>query len=397
MTDKLSFAVLAADEVDRRSISAGLAATGAIRVVAEASRPEDLEPALRGAARVGLYLDLSGEAEKALGWIEALAEPKPAVLAGGPSDPEVILRAMRAGALAYFPRHAFDDELARVAQRLQQRAAAHAPARAGRAIAVLGSKGGVGTTTVACELAASLASRAARTALLDAKAYFGDVALHLDFTPSHTLTDVASRADDLDAAYLATVAQRHEGSGVHVVAAPASPEEADGITAAHVQRSLELLRSEFDYVVVDLPRITDETALQCLDKADVILLVTTAEVPALARARQHATLLEQLGHGADKLRVVANRCGRPGVLSDEDPLRAVGLAPAAYLPEDARTVSDSLASGRPVAVIAPRSKLAAAIARLADEVRVKDAAPDAGDGAPAAKTSRLGRLFGRVR
>jgi MinD-like ATPase involved in chromosome partitioning or flagellar assembly len=60
-------------------------------------------------------------------------------------------------------------------------------------------------------------------------------------------------------------------------------------------------------------------------------------------------------------------------------------------------VSDSLASGRPVAVIAPRSKLAAAIARLADEVRVKDAAPDAGDGAPAAKTSRLGRLFGRVR
>jgi pilus assembly protein CpaE len=185
---------------------------------------------------------------------------------------------------------------------------------------------------------------------------------------------------------------------VHVVAAPANPEEADGITPAHVQRSLELLKAEFDVVVVDLPRITDEAALHCLDKADLILLITTADVPALARARQHATLLDQLGHGADKIRIVANRCGRPGILSDEDPLRAVGLAPAAWLPEDARTAADSLASGRPISTLAPRSKLAAAFAGLGDLVRPKTEAADADEDAqPAPKKQRLGRLFGRVR
>ncbi|HVH07578.1 MAG TPA: P-loop NTPase, partial [Myxococcota bacterium] len=394
MTDKLSFAVLALDDAARTAIGAGLSATGAIRVVAGAARPEDLEPALRGAARVGLYLDLGGEPDKALGWIEALAEPKPAVLAGGPNEPALILRAMRAGALAYFPDHAFDAELARVAMRLQEQAAAHAPARAGRAIAVLGAKGGVGTTTIACELAAALARPGARTALLDAKAYFGDVALHLDFTPSHTLADVASRADDLDAAYLATVAQRHELTGVHVVAAPASPEDADAIAPGHVQRSLELLKSEFAYVVVDLPRITDEAALACLDRADLILLVTTAEVPALARARQHAALLDQLGHSPDKIRVVANRCGRPGVLADEDPLRAVGLAPAAYLPDEASAASDALASGRPIAVVAPRSTFAAARAGLVDEVRVKES--PAGDSFTRTSSTRPARAAANV-
>jgi len=397
MTPKLSFAVLAPEAETRAAIVQGLTATGAIRVVADAGRPEEIETGLRGAAQVGLYLDLSGDADKALGWIEALAEPKPPVLAGGPADPALILRAMRAGVLGYFPGHAFDGELVRLAQRLQEEAAEKAPHKAGHAIAVLGAKGGVGCTTVACELAAGLAKRSGRVALLDGKPYFGDAALHLDFAPAYTLADVAAQADDLDGAFLATVAQRHEASGVHVVAAPASPEDADGISAAHVQRSLELLRTEFDFVVVDLPRITDETTLQCLDKADLVVLVTTAEVPALARARQHLALLDQLGHAGEKVRVVANRASRPGMLSDEDPVKAVGIEAAAYLPDEPQAAADSLATGRPVSC-AGKGKLAAAFGGLTDEIRGRfGATGEAGD-EPAATSKRgLGRFFRRVR
>jgi pilus assembly protein CpaE len=153
-----------------------------------------------------------------------------------------------------------------------------------------------------------------------------------------------------------------------VVAAPLNPEEADGIQAGHLQRALELLRGEFDFVVADLPRITDEAALQCLDKSDLVVLVTTSDVPSLVRAKQHLALLEQLGHGAEKVRVVANRSSRPGVLAGEDPLRAIGVEAAAYVPCDADALEASLASGRPLCAAAPKSKFAAAFAGLAGEI-----------------------------
>jgi Flp pilus assembly CpaE family ATPase len=366
MQDKISFAVLSPNEASRAAIAQGLAATGLIRVVTDAARPEELETTLQNAARVGVYVDVSDDPDKALGWIEALTEPKPPVLAGGPADPQIILRAMRAGALAYFPEHDFCEELGRVASRLQAQVAAEAPPKQGQVLAVLGVKGGVGCTTIACELAASLAAGGGEVVLVDAKAYFGDVALHLDVTPAYTLAEVAAQAGDLDGTFLSTVAHRHEASGVHVVAAPSSPEEADGIDANLIDRSIELLRGEFDWVVVDMPRITDEATLLIIDKADQVVVVTTPEVPALVRARQHLSLLDQLGVSEDKRHVVANSATRPGLLSDEDPVKAVGIQAVAYVPHDDVTMQASLATGKPASVTGgPKCKVAPVFADLA--------------------------------
>ncbi len=364
MHDKIPFAVLSTEEPARASIAQSMVATGAIRVVAEASRPEELEATLRGNPKLGLYLDLNSDAEEALDWIEALPEPAPPLLAGGPAEPQVILRAMRAGALGFFPDHQFDDELYRISARLRSQTAAEAPAAMGRAIAVLGVKGGVGSTTVACEIAASLARCGARVAIVDAKTCFGDVALHFDVSPAYTLADVAGHADDLDAAFLATVAHLHQDSGVQVVAAPRDPEEAEAIAACHLERAIELLQAEFDWVVVDLPRITDEISLQILDRAEQTLLVTTTEVTALARAQQHRKILEQLGHGEGKVHLVANRASRSSLLGEEDPFAILGLEAEAQLPDDPAAFSASIESGSPVSAAGP-SKVASAFFELA--------------------------------
>lgn len=363
MHDKIPFAVLSTQEPVRASIAQGMAASGAIRVVADASRPEDLEAMLQSNSKLGVYLDLGADAEQALGWVETLGEAAPPVLAGGPAEPQVILRAMRAGALGFFPDHQFDDELERITTRLQNQAALEAPAQLGRAVAVLGAKGGVGSTTVACEIAAALARTGARTAILDAKTCFGDVALHFDVSPAHTLADVAEQADDLDASFLATVAHLHEGSGVHVVAAPSDPAEAEGIDVVHVERAIELLQSEFDWVVVDLPRITDEISLQILDRVDQTLLVTTTELTSIARAQQHCKILEQLGHGEEKVHIVANRASRPSIVGDEDPFSLLGLSAHAHIPEDSDAFSASVEVGSPVSANG-RSKAATAFSDL---------------------------------
>jgi len=133
-----------------------------------------------------------------------------------------------------------------------------------------------------------------------------------------------------------------------------------------IERSIGFLRGEFDWVVVDLPRITDEAALQALDKSDAVVVVTTPDVPSLVRARQHLSLLDQLGHGEDKRHVVANCATRPGLLSDEDPVNAVGLQPVAYVPLDAETMEACLATGKPASVTGgPKCKVAPVFADLA--------------------------------
>jgi pilus assembly protein CpaE len=394
MTSRIPFAVLSADEDTRAAVARALGATGAVRIAADAASPAGVAAALRGPARTGLYVDLAGDAEALLAFVESLPEPRPPLLVGGPPEPALILRAMRAGALAYFPENELDAELERVAARLQGEHASEAPARRGRTVAVLGAKGGVGTTTVACEVAASLARAGARVAALDAKTSFGDLALRLDATPAYTLADVAARGDDLDAAFLASVACRTE-SGVHVVAAPNDPEEAEAIEPRHVEHGLELLLTEFDFVVVDLPRVTDELSLQLLDRADQVLLVATADVVCLARARQHARLLEQLGHAA-KVRLVLNRSAKPGLLSDDDRFGALGLEPAAFLPEDAAALAASVDAGRPVSM-GKGGKLGAAVAALASAVRDACGAAASTEEAPASAAGRLHHMIRSLR
>jgi len=363
MHDKIPFAVLSAEEPARAAIAQSMVATGAIRVVADASRPEELEAMLQNNSRLGVYVDLNGDSEQALGWIESFQEPAPPLLAGGPAEPQMILRAMRAGALGFFPDHQFDEELQRITARLQSQAAADAPSKLGRAVAVLGAKGGVGSTTVACGIAATLARCGGRVAVIDANTSFGDVALHFDVSPTYTLADVAGHSDDLDASFLATVAHLHEDSGVHVVAAPGDPEQAEDIAATHVDRAIELLQSEFDWVVVDLPRITDEISLQILDRVEQTILVTTTEVTALARAAQHRKILEQLGHGEGKVHLVANRASQASLLGEEDPFAILGLEAAGYVPDDSPAFTASIESGNPLPA-GGRGKVAGAFSEL---------------------------------
>ena len=332
------------------------------------TRRERLAEAIAARRPNLVFADLGPDPEALLDVLAAI-ESRPPLLVSGPSnDAALILRALELGAKHFFPAAPETDDLhrtlARIAGEPLPESSEH---RVAPIVAVMGAKGGVGTSFVACQLAVSLEAQGARTAIVDLNLPLGDVALYFDLHPKHTLAHVAKEADRLDSAYLRNLLARHH-SGVHVLASPTRLDEAMMIKADHVDRVLHLLREDFDWVVVDVSREWKETSIRALDLASQVLLVTLPDVATLSQARKHLDLLRRLGRPEEALHLVTNRNAAAGQLGDQDYLNFLGRVPEARIPNDFATTLLSVNEGRTIGEVAPRGPLQAAYDGLARQL-----------------------------
>src|SRR5688572_9295835 len=160
---------------------------------------------------------------------------------------------------------------------------ADVPGRAGaRMIAVQSLRGGTGCSTLAVNLALGLYSLWKEPAiLLDLTMTAGQVALMLNMTLKRTWADIARyTASDLDLDSLRSIISGHE-SGMHFIAAPTFPSEAETLRAETMGAALHLLKSQYEYIVADLPHDFSESAIQALDAADVILMVASPDMASI--------------------------------------------------------------------------------------------------------------------
>ena len=310
--------------------------------------------------------DLGDDAEAVLDVLDKLPTPRPRLIVIGPKDNSTtILRAMRMGVRDYFDTTPSEDDLRsailRIGAELSPRSAAVEKMRAhpARVVAVMGAKGGVGATVVACQLAASLRAAGARVALVDLNLPLGDAALYFDVQPAYTLANIARESDRLDATFLRTLLSGRP-NGVQILASPVHAEEAELVRGAHVERALNLLRGEFDWVILDLSRTWSEPTVRALDLADLILLVTLMDVPTLHHTRKHLDLLARLGHTGSRIRLIANRHSSVDAVTDKDVAEFLERKPDFRVPNDFPTTLAGVNRGVSVAEIAPRSALARA-------------------------------------
>jgi pilus assembly protein CpaE len=129
---------------------------------------------------------------------------------------------------------------------------------------------------------------------------------------------------------------------------------------------LELLRNDFDWVILDVSRTWSEPTMRALDLADQILLVTLMDVSTLHHTRQHIDLLERLGHAGRRLRLVANRHSSTDAVTDRDVAAFLDREPDFRIPNDYPTTVASVNRGRSISDVAPRSSLARAYSDLTD-------------------------------
>ena len=236
--------------------------------------------------------------------------------------------------------------------------------RARRTVAVYSPKGGVGTTTVATNIAiAAAAHRPDKVVLVDFALQFGGVAVLLNLDPKQTIADVVRDDVARDPDLLRTYAMRHD-SGLHVLAAPAAPEAADTITPAHVTQILTTLLDSYDLIVIDAGSTLDERVLTIFEKAESVLLPITPEIGALKS--MHA-LLEYMGEAgtiATKSTFVLNTLFAREILKLRDVESFLNAKMSVELPYDPFLYLKAVNEGVPIVTGAPRSIAAERLVKL---------------------------------
>jgi pilus assembly protein CpaE len=363
-----SFVIFSEEPEFAAEIEKQIGASGAARIAAVISDQDQLHEALKSEKPDGLFVDLGHAPHDILDLLESLSAGLPLTVVSGPhTESSLILRAMHLGVKHFFPAAPSEVELSPVIVDLVRSAHPDSGTSEGRVVAVMGTKGGVGATVLACQLAASLQEVGGRVALVDLNYPLGDVALHFDVDPTYTLADLARAEEELDATYLRTILKGHE-SGVQILAAPALMEDAESIHGLHVERVLPILRSEFDWVIVDVSRSWNEASVQALTLADQILLVSLFDVPTLNHARQHKKLLEGLALNGLRTRMVGNRYSKGDAVTVGDFKRVLGSEPDALVPNDYATTAESVNQGRPIGQMARGSAIHKAYCQLALDV-----------------------------
>jgi pilus assembly protein CpaE len=234
-----------------------------------------------------------------------------------------------------------------------------------RMVAVFSPKGGVGTTTIATNIALAQAQRKPdKVVLIDLNLAFGSVATHLNLEVRHSLADVirdeaALREPEL----LRTYAIRHD-SGLHVLAAPPTPELSGLVEAQHVEQLLETILRQYDAIVIDAGSMLDDRSMIVLDHADAVIVPVYPEIAALKAVRSMIDYLNENGSAASKTTFVLNNAFAREILRMRDVESALGSRVALELPYDPFLYLKAVNEGIPIVKGAPRSIPADRLVRL---------------------------------
>lgn len=244
----------------------------------------------------------------------------------------------------------------------------------GKIVSVYSPKGGTGCTTIAVNLALALNNEDTRVVIVDSNLQYGDVAVFFNEQGKNTIADLASMADELDPEIVEGVLLKHSATGISIMASPSRPELADKITADQFLKILEFLRQMYAYVVVDTSPYLSDVTIAAIDVSDVIVLVTTQDIPAIKNARLFLDLLQNLRIDRGRIAFVMNRFDKRIAISAERVGENLKQEVAAVLPLDERVVIPAVNRGVPFMVDNKAQPVARGIFGLAESVRARIAA-----------------------
>ena len=305
--------------------------------------------------------------------VEGSGAHVPIIMLTAEKEVEQKVRGLRAGADDYLVKPFHQAELLARMKSLLTRFAAHeasggARPSLGRLIAFYGAKGGVGTTTIAINTAIALhAEHQRRVALVDGVLQFGDHRVFLDLgNDRKSISEVAS-APAIDADLLKSVVVHHD-SGIDLLLAPPNPEEGDLVHESQMTQALDVLRTIYDYVVVDVEKRLGDMTLSILDHADMIFVVMTADLSCLKNVRLVLEALGRIGYEAASVKLLLNRSNAFTGISVQAAEGALKRQFEHKIANEYRIAISAQNSGAPFSFTKPDSPLGREIAALAGAI-----------------------------
>lgn len=313
-------------------------------------------------------------------------------------EQEYLRRAMVAGAKNYLVKPFTGDELLQAVKQVytnekKRRNILQLPKvpELGKVLTVFSTKGGIGKTTIATNLAVALAANTgAKVGIIDADLQFGDVSLFLNLLPQTTIADLVRDIDNIDEALLSSYLTPYN-ENVEVLSAPFRPEQAETITGINLAAILKTMRKMFQYVIVDTAPAFNDVILSVLDASDQIIVVSSMDLPTIKNVKLCLEIMESLNYTTEKVKVVLNRANSEGGMEPHEAEESLRCIFTATLPSDGKTVVGSVNRGIPFVVSNPDTPVSQAVFNLAKKLATGDWQPKQ---EPKGVVQKLKRLFG---
>lgn len=388
--DQLTISLLYGTGVQRPEIKSVLDKFPQLKLVSQTTDPQSFIGQHKDMSPDVVLVEMNGESQVPE-WLERLPQEMPhcqVLVCSYNREPDFLIRAMQVGIREFLPLPLTKSDLESALSRVSTAMRRLQPVenRQGRVIVVTGHKGGAGSTTIAVNLAQALGeSTSDRVALVDLGRPFPDVGTFLDQESNYSIADLVQNIATLDKPFIQRIMQPY-GTNLSILHGASDFKDQESIELQSLDVIFTMIRSMYDFIVVDLSHWLDELFLRVLTEADLVLMVTGLTIPDLRNLKKLWPYTIEWHQDKRKLKIVVNRYDNASGLQLRDLDNILQHPTFATLPNDYQALMQCLNQGAPLMNAAPRSKLWRSIREMASRViQEVGEAEQEGEGAAAPK------------
>lgn len=387
MSNILRLALVDPNDTTRDTMKAMLMSMEMVWLEAECSRYEFFPDVIRETTPDIGIIALDSNPDAAIELVRKVGQDVPdtiLLVASRSTDGQLILRSMRAGAREFLTLPISIEELGAALERVGAARFGNGDIknRSCEVISIAGATGGVGSTSIAVNLACILASQPGNSvALVDLDLALGDADVFLDSIPDYTLADVSQNVSRLDIQLLKRSLTKHS-SGLYLLPRPVELQDSQLITAEGMSKVIGLLKASFTHLIIDTSKTYSSVDMVALEQSNHIILVTQLDLPCLRNVVRLLMSFDEIDDLKEKVHIVVNRAGLDtGQISLKKAKETLGREIFMQLPNDYRTMVEVRNNGVPLITQAPKAPITQALRDLLAKLAGEEATVVAGEDA----------------